>query len=370
MPIWKGAITARRFAVSDNPSTWGEGWRDKLRERIEEYAFRRPQRPVPGEEVWGFVLPDNLLETDFSNTNRWHIDPYVLLGLRCDKTVLPKEKVLAETKSRANAWCQERGVERCPSAVRRAIKEQVEEDLRGEARTKTTVVDVAWNTELGYVLAGATSTKVSDEIRKRFFRAFGCKLAPTGPLRERDLPALLGYPEAEAVPADLTLQMLSWIHLVSEDQDGRGLEMGDERAILVTDRVSFIGTKDTSSVQIKGEQAGSKHEAKTAVADGRLVSDAKVEFLHGAESVGVTILAGELPDMKSLKFLGAGDESSDPSADARVERLVLYEGIYDELVDWAARFAELRADNVAWQDHLDRRAEWAGREEPAASEVA
>jgi len=368
MPIWKGAITARRFAiVSGNFERDQEGWRDLLRARVEEHSFRHPQRPVPGEEVWGFVLPDNLLETDFSDRNRWLVEPYVFLGLRFDRTFLPKEKILAEAKRRAAAWCRDNSVERCPNAIRRAIKEQVEEELRSEARTKSTIVDIAWNLDQGYVLVGSTTTKVMDAVRKRFLRAFGVKLVPMGPLREGESPKILGYAAAEEVPADTTLQLLSWIHFVSEAKGGLGMEDPDDgRAISVTDRVSFVS--DHSTVQIKGELAGSRHEAGTAVKDGRLACEVKVELQTDGQATAVSVLTGEFPDCKSLKFLNSGDDEGGGEGDARLARLWMYEAFYDELVAWGTRFCAVRTDRDHWSAYLAARTAWAEQVAIAADE--
>jgi hypothetical protein len=373
MPIWKGAITARRFRISEGAPNREEGWRDRLRSQIEGLAFRHPQRPVPGEEVWGFVLPDNMLETDFSDNNRWLAEPYVILGLRLDRTFLPKEKILAETKRRTAAWIRENGVERCPNAVRRTIKEQVEEELRGEARTKSNITDIVWNLDQGYVLVGSTTTKVMDEVRKRFLHAFGVKLVPMGPLREGDLPRTLGFTGPDEVPPDTTLQFLSWVHFVSEEQDGVEASENDEddfdnRALFVTDRVSFMS--EHSTVQIKGELAGSRHEAGTAVKDGRLVSEVKVDLQNGGQSTAVCILTGELPDCKGLKFVNSGDDAPGTTdGDARVVRMLLYEAFYAELVAWAKRFVSIRTNRTAWDDVLTRRAAWAAKVAVAEDEA-
>ena len=319
-------------------------------------VFNRPVRPIPGEEIWGFVLPDNLLETDFSDQNRWLIEPYVFLGLRVDKTILPKEKILAETERRAAAGVKERGAERCPTSVRRAIKEQVEEELRSEARTKSTMIDIAWNLDAGYVLVGSTTTKGNDELRKRFLRAFGLVLTPMGPLREGDRPQRLGYSSASEVPPDSTRQILSWIHLVAESQGGRDEDV-DDLSILVTDKISFVSAHST--VQIKGNEVGSRHEAGTAVKDGRLVCEAKLEMHTGERPTAACVLGGDLPDCKSLRFIEAGEEGGETEGDARVIRLILYEAFYSDLLAWAERFVQIRIDPTAWQDVLDRRASWA-----------
>src|SRR6476659_5721427 len=107
MGIISGALTGARFRVEgDLPDNWRDVWRD----RLGEYAFRDPPNRVGKEEVEGWVLTQNLLDTDFSDLNRWLMNDYALFGLRVDKKRLPAKLFRAHLEKRCQAWCVERGV--------------------------------------------------------------------------------------------------------------------------------------------------------------------------------------------------------------------------------------------------------------------
>ena len=61
MGILKGPLTARRYnVVGEVP----EAFRVTYPEALNQYAFREPFSKVSKEEVFGWVLSRNLLDTD------------------------------------------------------------------------------------------------------------------------------------------------------------------------------------------------------------------------------------------------------------------------------------------------------------------
>src|SRR5690606_8546423 len=189
MGIWSGAITARRYrVVGDLPP----GWRERYREQLQEYAFREPVGGIGGgkagagsqgkEELEVWVLVHNLLDTDFSDMNRWLYDRFAVFALRVDKKSLPANLVKATVEKRCEAWREEHKVERVPASVKKEIREKLEEEwlLRTLPRVSTT--EICWNVTEGWALIATLSEKTTDRIRKRFHRTFGLELQPFSPL--------------------------------------------------------------------------------------------------------------------------------------------------------------------------------------------
>jgi recombination associated protein RdgC len=190
--ILSGAMTVRRFkVVGDVP----DGFRDRYREQLEEFAFR--ERPVEQgkEEVEGWVQVHNLLDTSFEDFNRWLYNNYAVFALRVDKKSLPAKLFNATVAKKAEAWCVEHGTERCPNAVKKQIKEELEAEWLKRTLPRVAVTECCWNITEKYLLLHSLSEGSADRFRKRFLRTFNLRLVPWSPLdwvEAGDVEPLLG----------------------------------------------------------------------------------------------------------------------------------------------------------------------------------
>jgi DNA recombination-dependent growth factor C len=197
--ILSGAMSVRRFrVVGDVP----QGFRDVFREKLNEFAFQEPPVERGKEEIEGWVLTQNLLDTDFTDFNRWLYEPYAVFALRVDKKALPARYVRALLQKRCEAWCQERGVERCPASVRTELSEALEDELLKRTLPRVAVTECSWHTQQGFLLLSSNSETVADRFKRRFFQTFGLRLVPWSPLdalsSEADVEAMLAM-----APTDL-----------------------------------------------------------------------------------------------------------------------------------------------------------------------
>jgi hypothetical protein len=179
MGILGGALTVRRFRVAGDLQ---EGWRELYRARLNEFAFKTPPTDQGKEEVEGWVSIHNLLDTDFDDFNRWLYGGYALFALRTDKKRLPAKLLSATVSKRCEAWCAERGVQRCPAQVKVDIREALEREWLTRTLPSVGLVEAAWNIDEGVVLLHSMSDTVTDRFRKRFHRTFGLAPMPDGPL--------------------------------------------------------------------------------------------------------------------------------------------------------------------------------------------
>ena len=115
MGVLSGAMTARRYRVVGQLPPM---WRDRWREQLDAMAFREAAGNVAGasasggsqgkEELEGWVLSQNLLDTDFSDFNRWLFDGrYAVFSLRVDKKSLPANLLKATVEVECRKWCEE-----------------------------------------------------------------------------------------------------------------------------------------------------------------------------------------------------------------------------------------------------------------------
>jgi hypothetical protein len=157
-------------------------WREMARDAISARCFREP--PTWRKEVVsGWCLIDDLTSTDFGDNNRWIFGGSTIgLGLRIASKKLPAADFKAQVAKLCTEWAKERGAERCPSAVKKEIKDRLEDDwLRGTIPASK-LIEVLWDQTAGYALVGSTSPNVVDLVRKTFHRTFGIELLPDVPL--------------------------------------------------------------------------------------------------------------------------------------------------------------------------------------------
>jgi DNA recombination-dependent growth factor C len=175
----KGALTGRRYRVDGEPP---EHFRDLYVEALNRDAFREPLSPVHKEEVTGWVLSQNLLDTDFTDLNRWLFNQYALVSLRVDKKVLPAKLFAAHLQKRHQSWCEAQKRERVPAAVKEELKAALEDEMLRKTLPRVTLLEFVWNVAEGWVLLHSQSEKQNDLFRKMFHRTFGLVAVPFDPI--------------------------------------------------------------------------------------------------------------------------------------------------------------------------------------------
>lgn len=187
MGILSGALTVRRFKVEgDIPPNW----RTAFQERLTEYAFNeraaasadRGDTSSGKAELEGWVQVHNLLDTEFDDPTRWLYNEYVVFALRVDKKSLPTRLFNATVAKKCEKWAKDQGVDRCPAAIKKQIKEDLEAEWLERALPRVATTECCWNVEGKWLLLHSLSESVADRFRKRFLRSFGLKLVPASPL--------------------------------------------------------------------------------------------------------------------------------------------------------------------------------------------
>lgn len=197
MSLFKGALTVRRYRVAGTPP---DDFRSTYPELLQTRAFHEPMGLTRSEEIEGWVLVQNLLDTDFTNLDRWLYNQYLVAALRVDKKTLPSKLLAAMLEKRIQAWCQEHRRERAPASVRTELKELLEDEMYGRTLPRVAVHEFCWNLVENWVIFFNTSDAPNDRFRKRFRDTFGLALIPFSPLDLlEDLPELAGALEIQGV---------------------------------------------------------------------------------------------------------------------------------------------------------------------------
>lgn len=162
-----------------------EGWQIRSTAGLGKSAFSDLPNAANDVLRTGFVLASDLSLWDFSDSTSCCVDRFVVFSLRIDQKKIPKQLFDADLRRRVSAWCEERGAERAPSAVRTQIRDALRDEWLSRVIPRVRIIPVVFCVDTGIVLAfGSLSADLSDCLRKLFFRSFGYKLVPADPVSE------------------------------------------------------------------------------------------------------------------------------------------------------------------------------------------
>jgi DNA recombination-dependent growth factor C len=179
MSLFKGGLTARRYRViGEVPSDF----RTSYQTQLEEFSFHEPTSALHDGESSGWTQIHNLLDTDFSDINKWLYNHYLVASLRVDKKVLPGKLFAAHLDKRCQGWCRSNGKERCPARVKAELKETLTQEMLLKTLPRVQTFEFCWNIVDGYVLFLSTSESANDRFRTLFRNTFNIVLAPFSPL--------------------------------------------------------------------------------------------------------------------------------------------------------------------------------------------
>lgn len=182
MPFRSGALTARRYRVTDElPATFA---------RTATMAMRRHAwRPVNDErgerESFGWVNPRKLLQPDII----WEevVDGNLaFLAVRRDRKAFNKTLYKARREVVFEEAMAERKLQRLTRQQRLALEEQLAIDMLREVSPAIAFTEVVWDLNTGDFYMGATSRTLCERISDLFTSTFDLRLAP-------QFPALWGY---------------------------------------------------------------------------------------------------------------------------------------------------------------------------------
>ncbi len=192
MGFLQGPLTARCYRVEADPP---EGFRAVFPEALNAHAFHEPMSKAWREEVVGWVVTQNLLDTHFERVETWLFNQYAFFSLRVDKKALPAKYLKALLDKRIEAWCQETQAKACPRDVRADLKDALEIELLAKTLPRVQVTECVWNLAERTVWFHSTSEKANERFRRIFHQTFGLVLLPDNPLEwvdETQAEALAG----------------------------------------------------------------------------------------------------------------------------------------------------------------------------------
>lgn len=173
MGILKGMMTVRRYNVlGDIPQNYGHEFHEKL----QEHAFQSSSFLSGKEEIVGWTLLKNLLETDFSDIDQWLCMHYITAMMRVDKRNVPSNLFRAHFEQRCAEWCENHDKKHCPARIKEEIKDKLRFELISKSLPKVSTVEFCWNVKNQYLLVHNTSDSMNDRFITLFYETFGLQL--------------------------------------------------------------------------------------------------------------------------------------------------------------------------------------------------
>lgn len=195
MGLFRGSVTLTRYQVVGNlPSSLA----DFLDQRIRRFAFRSIEDGTE-ELAVGWVSVHDYLDTEFAYGG-YHLDPYIVLGMRIDRRRLPAALVKKYHRLEIQkALASLPPGEKLGRSRREELKEKTRLDLLRRLPPATQAVDVCWDTNRRRLWLGSATGSVRELFEELFQRTFELTLRPLIPwLLARELVGPKGLEPLEA----------------------------------------------------------------------------------------------------------------------------------------------------------------------------
>jgi len=177
MGFLQGSVTCTRFLAPGDP---GEDFRERARERIPKYAFRRLPEDSDRERSVGWVNILDEFQSGFFG-DEFFKEPYLALSLRVDTRSVPARALRQYCREAEEEVKAREDLEFLPTKKREEIRDAVRSRLLRRAIPRSGTYDMAWDLQRGLVLFGSANTRICDEFSEIFFNTFELRLTSLYP---------------------------------------------------------------------------------------------------------------------------------------------------------------------------------------------
>lgn len=336
--------TWSRF-LTDRPLPDGE--HTYLGDALDTEKFVPPLSQTSLDVRAGWVLPSNMLSTEFEDREQWAFNQYAWVCLRIDQKKLPQKLYAAEVKSRTKAWCSAANRERAPLSVKTEIAEQVKLDMAPNVLPTTTLVPVMWDHVTGVVYVGTHSPVALDLVRKTFFRTFSLMLTPAevGCFPQVALDAWF----QGDLPTSCAADLMKWVWYRAAETSFLGTTWWLGTKLVLTET-----SEKSPSLTVKGDNVSTDKGAAAALKANWQVRSMDLCAKADDREYGFTLT----PDLRIAQarlpvLIKTGD-----MAEQLYERMFLIEDLTHHLGLLVQEFVAIRSRPDAWQAYLEVSTPW------------
>ena len=163
--LLKGNVSFTVFKPGKAPESIEE-----TQKTLTEHAFQKLEATDPRDESLGWV--DALLCFDNEHFSSLMHDTFFVFALRVDKYSFTSAQLRPYIEEAEFVFKRENNLEYIAAQQKKEIREQVIRTMRTNSYPKTTITEVAWETDTGLIYffsqSGATVAKFTDLFEKSF----------------------------------------------------------------------------------------------------------------------------------------------------------------------------------------------------------
>jgi DNA recombination-dependent growth factor C len=182
MKLIKGARTMRRYIVDGKPERNGQNWLTTLQHQLQSNAFVNPLNNQRADEQLGWVTAESLLQADFTQIDKWFLDPYMYAQFRVDIKSLPSNLFRAMFEMRIQEWLSVNNREKIPTREKSDIKDVLTTELLAQTLPRVKAVEFCWNVDQEYLILLNNSDTFNKKFIEHFYTTFGLTLRAQTPM--------------------------------------------------------------------------------------------------------------------------------------------------------------------------------------------
>ncbi len=182
MKLIKGARTMRRYIVDGKPERNGQNWLTTLQHQLQSNAFVNPLNNHKADEQLGWVTAESLLQADFTQIDKWFLDPYMYAQFRIDIKSLPSNLFRAMFEMRVQEWLMVNNREKIPTREKSDIKDVLTTELLAQTLPRVKSVEFCWNVDQEYLILLNNSDTFNKKFIEHFYTTFGLTLRAQTPM--------------------------------------------------------------------------------------------------------------------------------------------------------------------------------------------
>jgi len=287
---------------------------EKVGETLETLRFKGFYRQTD-KEASGFAPLLKQEIEGFASKEDWLDGGMLFMAFRTDTKRLPTGLLKARVKLAVAKWCEDRGVEKCPAAIKKEIKQTLEEDLLTRALPTTKVSEVLIFPARGEIWIDSTSDKRVDEVRKAIRKlGFEGRVWTPGEHRREDTEDVM---QSSDLGAGVVTSFYAWLWHRSET--GQGLfnngAHGQPLHVWIDSRIAFRRlVEEKASTVVTGDNPADAVTARAAIANGMVIQDVRIGLKREDRDYFVTLYGSNMQIKAAQMPSIQGEESEGQTA--------------------------------------------------------
>ncbi|MCX7047187.1 MAG: recombination-associated protein RdgC [Candidatus Sumerlaeota bacterium] len=178
MPFVSGTVSCLVYRVLEPPP---RDFHEKAQKALARFAFK-PINAARGEDrANGWVNPLDVLAQDIKLDRLLHGE-FLFLGVRIDRKSPNRTVLNARIQATIAERLKDGQRKRLSADERRAIQSEARAKLLAETSPSTSIYEMLWNYDAGWLYSTATSVSASNEFLDLFASTFELEISPMLPL--------------------------------------------------------------------------------------------------------------------------------------------------------------------------------------------